>query len=300
VDFLNRIYQPQKTTYAKIEYLLPAEVPGAGASKAERALWSQVRNCDVLLHVVRNYSGLDGNPPEPEEDYRQVEEEMLLNDLMVVEKRLERIELDRKRGKHPEGGEWELLQTCRTALEGGIPLRNDPQTAGAPELRGFTLLTAKPVLVIVNNSDEDVQPPAWAEPPPDVEIMVVRGRLEMDIAGMDLEEAQEFREAYQIYESALDRVIKRSFELLNRIVFFTVGPDEVKAWPILAGTSALDAAGEIHSDIKRGFIRAEVFAFTDLASRGSFQECKKAGLVRLEGKEYIVRDGDILNIRFNV
>lgn len=300
IDYLSDIYQPKKISQARIEYLLPSEIPSLKASKAERALWSQVRNCDALLHVVRNFPALDGAPPESEKDFRQVEEEMILNDLVVVEKRLERLELDRRRGKPPEGKEPERLGACRAILEKGIALRSDPELAEAPELRGFTLLSAKPMLIILNNQDEDETLPEWSTDPTGADRMVVRGRLEEDIAHMHPEEAEEFREAYHIAESALDRVIRRSFELLNRISFFTVGPDEVKAWPIPDGTPALEAAGAIHSDIKRGFIRAEVFHFDDLKEKGSFLECKKAGLVRLEGKDYRVKDGDIITFRFNV
>ena len=131
-------------------------------------------------------------------------------------------------------------------------------------------------------------------------MLAVRGGLEREIASMSPEEAKEFREAYHIQESALDRVIRSSYRLLNRISFFTVGPDEVKAWPIPAGTPALQAAGEVHSDIEKGFIRAEVLSFEEFKSHGGFQEAKKAGLVRLEGKDYIVKDGDIITFRFNV
>ena len=179
-------------------------------------------------------------------------------------------------------------------------MRNNQELANEPALKGFTFLSAKPVLIILNNDDEDETLPAWDRKPVGSELIAVRAKLEKDIASMPPEEAAEFLVAYHIEESALDRVIKSSYRLLNRISFFTVGPDEVKAWPITAETPAVEAAGTIHSDIEKGFIRAETISFKDLQTYGSFQEAKKAGIVRLEGKDYKVRDGDIINFRFNV
>jgi len=299
VDFLRELYQPKKTTYAKIEYLLPSQIPGSAPSGSDAGIWNQVRVCDAFLHVVRNFKGSSGAPPSPEKDFWQIEEEMILNDLSSVEKRIERIELDRRKGKL-EGDEYGLLQSCLEVLEKGLPLRDESAITSEPALKGFTFLSAKPMLVIVNNDDEDEAPPPWTRLPEGVEMIVVRGRLEGEIASMSREEAEEFLEAYHIQESALDRVIKRSYALLNLISFFTVISDEVRSWSIGAGTPALEAAGAVHTDMKKGFIRAEVLSFEDLKSLGSFQEAKKVGKVRLEGKEYVVRDGDIINFRFNV
>jgi len=301
VDFLTKVCQPKKTTHAKIEYVLPSAIPGGSSSPSKGGIWNQVRICDALLHVVRNFRPPGGSlPPTPEEDFWQIEEEMILSDLAVAEKRIERIELDKKRGKKPEGDEYSLLRSCCELLEKGEPLRQRQELALHPALRGFTFLCAKPILVIINNDDEDEVLPGWGKKPEGIELLVVRGRLEMDIATMSHEEAQEFREAYNIQESALDRVIKTSYRLLNYISFFTVLSDEVRAWSIAAGTPALEAAGTVHTDMKKGFIRAEVLSFEDLITCGSFQEAKKAGLARLEGKEYQVKDGDIINFRFNI
>ena len=300
MDFLKKVYQPKKTTYTKIEYLLASEVPASSASKSEAGAWNQIRVCDALLHVVRNFSPPGGPPPEPESDFWQTEQEIILNDLMVTEKRIERIELDKKRGKKPEGEEYSLLESCHEFLEKGNPLRKIHKLASEPALKGFTFLSAKPMLVIVNNDDEDQAMSNWDQKPENMELLVVRGRLEMDIATMSPQEAEEFLDAYNIQESALDRVIRSSYRLLNRISFFTVLSDEVRAWSITAGTPALEAAGTVHSDMKKGFIRAETLAFEDLQSYGTFQEAKKAGRVRLEGKDYEVKDGDIINFRFNV
>jgi GTP-binding protein YchF len=300
IDFLSNMYKPKKTTHAKIEYFLPSEIPSSSASKSESGIWNQVRICDALLHVVKNFKGFDNAPHTPEQDFWKMEEEMILSDLLVVEKRIERLELDRKRGKKPEGEEYSLIKSCEEILNQGRPLRMAPELATNPVLKGFTSLSAKPVLVIVNNGDEDEGLPQWEEAPDGVERVSVRGRLEEDITTMSPDEAEEFLEAYNIEESALDRVIKSSYRLLNRISFFTVGSDEVKAWPISAGTPAVKAAGAVHSDIEKGFIRAETLSYEDLKTHGSYQAAKKAGRVRLEGKEYIVNDGDIINFRFNI
>ena len=300
VDFLSEMYKPKKTTYAKIEYLLPSEIPSSSPSKSESGIWNQARICDALLLVVKNFKGIDGSPPSSERDFWKLEEEMILNDLVVAEKRIERIALDRKRGKKPEGEEPQLVESCRELLEKGRSIRSVPELASNPVLKGFTFLSAKPMLVITNNEDEDEALPKWDRKPDDVELMAVRARIEEDIATMSPEEAEEFLEAYNIQESVLDRVIRSSYRLLNRISFFTVGSDEVRAWDISAGTPAAKAAGAVHSDIEKGFIRAETLSFEDLKTHGNFQAVKKAGLVRLEGKEYEVKDGDIINFRFNV
>ena len=299
VDFLVKLYQPKKTTYAKLEYLLPSKIPGL-PSQSEGGFWNQVRICDAFLHVVRNFEGPVGGPVRPEQDFWQLEEEMVLSDLVVAEKRLERIELDKKRGKKLEGKEDALLESCREHLEKNLPLRDIPELAFEPILRGFTFLSGKPMLVIINNDDEDEALPEWHRKPEKLEFLVVRARLEMDIASMSPDEAEEFLEAYHIQESVLDRVIKSSYRLLNLISFFTVISDEVRAWSIPAGTPASEAAGTVHSDMQKGFIRAEILSFEDLKTCGTYQEAKKAGQVRLEGKEYIVKDGDIINFRFNV
>ena len=300
VDFLTEIYQPKKTTHARIEYLLPSQIPEALASQAERGVLNRVRMCDALLHVVRNFKGPGDSPPSAEEDFWKLEEEMIVSDLMVVERRIERIEEDRKRGKRPEGDEYDKLRACLEVLDGGQPLRKMQELASDVTLKGFTFLSSKPMLVILNNEEDDEALPPWSRLPEGVDRLVVRGRLEREISSMPPDEVEEFLDIYHIRESALDRVITRSYRLLDRISFFTVLSDEVRAWTIPRGTPALEAAGTVHSDMKKGFIRAEVLSFEDLKACGTFQNAKKAGLVRLEGKEYEVRDGDIIGFRFNL
>ena len=300
VDFLTQIYKPKKTTYAQVEYLLPFQPPTASKSKAENLTWNQIRVCDALIHVVRNFVAPGGIKPNTETDYHRLEEEMILNDLVVAEKRIERIELDRKRGRKPPEDEYTLIKECKEVLEEGKPIRAKPALADAPVLRGFTFLSAKPQLVIINNGDEDESTPEWKTTPEHAKIMVIRSRLEMDIASMSREEARDFMKEYRIEKSALDRVIRGSYSLLNLISFFTVLNEEVRAWTIKRGSPALEAAGTVHSDMKKGFIRAEVLSFEHLREHGSFQDAKQKGLVQLEGKSYIVQDGDIINFRFNV
>ena len=297
IDFLSGLYKPKKTTYAQVEYLLPSETQGGGS---ENAVWNQARICDALIHVVRNFTDAMGTAPDVKAGFRRLDDEMILNDLMVVDKRLERIELDLKRGKTPDEHEHVLIKTCKELLESGQPLRVSQEIATAPVLRGFTFLSSKPQLVIINNNDDNECLPELSTGPGNIELSMARGRLEMDIATMSPEEAKEFLAEYHIEKSALDRVIQSSYKILNLMSFFTVGEDEVKAWTIKRGSHALEAAGEIHTDIQKGFIRAEVLSYADLLQYGSHKEAKKVGRVRLEGKEYIVEDGDIINFRFNV
>lgn len=300
VDALSARYKPKKTTYAQVEYLLPSNASGSASSTPESALWNQVRPCDALIHVVRNFKGTLGVPPTPGKDFTLLEEEMIISDLAVVEKKIERLDLDAKRGKKPDEETREQIFACRALLEENRPLRDDPALATSSLLRGFTFLSAKPQLLILNNDDEDESFPEGFSPPARLEMLLVRGGLEKEIAQLSPEETEEFMTAYHIETSALDRVIRSSYELLNLISFFTVGEDEVKAWTIPQGTPALEAAGTIHSDIQQGFIRAEVIGFDELERLGTYQDAKKAGQVRLEGKEYVVQDGDIVHFRFNV
>ena len=238
-----RCINPKKSPTREIEYLLPSLIPGVSDAKSEGEFWNQIRTCDGLLHVVRNFETPASASPNAEADFNKIEEEMILSDLGVVEKRMERIETDLKRGRKEGEGELPLLSACREMLERGEPLRNTPEISMDPILRGFTFLSAKPMLVLINNGDEDEALPAWTGERENPSFVVVRGKLEMDLAGMPPEEAEEFLEAYHIQESALDRVIRHSYRLLNRISFFTVGSDEVKAWPIPAGIPGSGSGG---------------------------------------------------------
>lgn len=299
VDALSQMYQPRKTIFAQVEYFLPGKT--GHDKKKDPNIWTPVRDCDALIHVVRNFRVYGMEAPAPCRDVAALDEEMVLADLLVAEKRLERLEMDRKRGKLTDPEELSLLGQCRERLEAGIPLRSHPELAQAPQLRGFAFVSAKPVLVLFNNEDDDDGLPEGAGDAADrVDGMVIRGKLEQELSQMTAAEAREFLDEFEITASAMDRVITRSYELLGLISFFTVGEDEVRAWTIRKETPAVDSAEVIHSDIKKGFIRAEVLAYDDLMAAGTYAEARKRGTVRLEGKTYLVQDGDIINFRFNV
>ncbi len=301
VDRLSTIYNPRKTIYAQVEYFLPAARGKADDKKSgQLAYWAQVRDGDALIHCVRNFNAYGAEPPSPIEDFRQLEQELILTDLVSVEKRLERLELDQQRGKKPDPEERDLLSRCRQELESERPLRLTPDLAAAHKLRGFAFLSAKPQLVLFNNSDEDARLPVSTGSLEGVTPLVIRGKLEQELAGMSPEEVGEFLSEFGLEASAADRIIQKSYELLGLISFFTVGEDEVRAWTIPRATTALDAAEVIHSDIKKGFIRAEVLPYDDLVAAGSHAEARKQGTVRLEGKQYEALDGDIIHFRFNV
>ena len=296
VDILSGMYLPRKTIYAQVEYLLPSPVEHARESAREQSIWTQVRECDALIHVVRNFKGY-GQPPDPRADLKAMDDELIFSDLVVAEKRLERLELDQKRGKKPDAEEHSLLRQCHEQLNNENPLRHTPELATARILRGYAFLSAKPMLVVANNEDEDDCIPDWL---PEGNGLMVRGKLEQELSCMDPEEAVAFLEDFGITTSAMDLVIARSYELLGLISFFTVGEDEVRAWTIRRSTPAQEAAGVIHSDMQKGFIRAEVLAYDDLMAAGSHVAARKSGTVRLEGKTYEVKNGDIINFRFNV
>ena len=298
VDRLSEIYRPRKTINAQVEYLLPGR--HTEESGKHHPGWSSVRDCDALIHVVRNFRSYGAEPPSPYEDFHKLDQELVISDLIVAEKRLERLHLDHKRGKKSDPEELSLLQDCVRSLEAEIPLRKDRQLAGAHRLKGFAFLTAKPMLVLLNNEDDDSRLPDLKGLCAGEFCQLIRGKLEHELAQMSAAEAQDFLKEFNIPAAATNRVVTASYELLGLISFFTVGEDEVRAWTISKGTSAVDAAGVIHTDMQKGFIRAEVLAFHDLESAGSYAAARKQGTVRLEGKSYIIQDGDIVQIRFNV
>jgi len=302
VDQLKEIFNPDKTVYTKLEYILPGTIADSdhGKREQENVMLAEVRTCDGLIHVIRNFQLYGGQPPTPEQDFFQLESELILNDLMVAEKRIERIQSDGKKGREVNEDELILLQRCREILSQDIHLMESPEIAASPLLKGFTFLSAKPQVLILNNSDEDEERPEMSRIPPGIEIMVVRGKLEMEIAEMVPEEAEEFLSEFHVERSLLDRVIKRCLVSLHLISFFTVEGSEVRSWTIPQGTTAIYAAEFIHSDMKKGFIRAEVLGYEQLMKYGSIADAKKEGHLRLEGKTYQVQDGDIIKFRFSV
>lgn len=300
VDRLSEMYRPRKTIYAQVSYFLPALAGQTKEKGPDAAIWTAVRDCDALIHVVRNFGGYGRDAPDPAGDFAALDAELVFSDLVVVEKRLERLDLDRKRGKDIDPEERRLLEACRDLLESERPIRKAPELANARLLRGFALLSAKPMLVLINNEDDDDELPPADRLPEGEACMVIKAKLEHELAQMSESEAEDFLAEFNITASAKDRVIQRSYDLLGLISFFTVGDDEVRAWTIQRDTDAQEAAGTIHTDLKKGFIRAEVVAYDDLMAAGSHAEARKQGTVRLEGKTYTVQDGDIMNIRFNV
>lgn len=300
IDRLSEMYQPRKTIYAQVEYLLPARHQEEGERKDPGIARNQVQECDALILVLRNFRGYGVEAPAPENDFRTINEEMILTDLVIVEKRLERMQQDRKRGKTIDATEVSLLEESRKILENETPLRHHPEIAVAPKLRGFSLLSAKPLLILFNNEDDDPAIPALSAELQQENCNLIRGKLEQELVQMTDEEAEEFLQEFDIADSAMDRVIRASYALMGLISFFTVGSDEVRAWTIARETPAMAAAGTIHSDMEKGFIRAEVVHYDDLIAAGSHNNAKKQGTVRLEGKGYPVRDGDIITVRFNV
>lgn len=311
LEFLAEYHKPKKVTPVHVQYLDIAGMTGQGKSGRTIGdkILGHIRPLDALVHCVRFFDSPLSGPPEPLTDVRSVEEEMILSDLATVEKRLERVEKDIQRGKKDLAEECDVLNEARELLEAGKPLRLLPGTTESEILRGFAFLSAKPELILVNagetKSREEITIlldllSAEMAGQPRVALDWLYADTEAEIARLTPEEAAEFLEDLALDEGAKDRIIKSSFTMLNLISFFTVGPPEVRAWQLEEGKNALKAAGTVHTDMEKGFIRAEVIAFDDFKEAGSMPAAHKAGKVRLEGKDYVVRDGDILLFRFNV
>ena len=307
VDVLRSLFNPKKTTYASFEV-----VDLAGIAKGERAglETKEFRNADALLHVVRAFADEALGAADPRRDIEDLETELLLADLEVVERCLERLDASiKKQRKEPEIKERDLLVRVKAGLESERPLRAETLTADEDKLlRGFTFLSAKPIFHIVNLDEK-----AIADGERVVEGLRGTARrvrtslgwvsavIETEIARLEGEEQQAFLADLGLAEPAIRRVLRECYALLGLVSFFTVGEDEVRAWPIPEGTRAQDAAGVVHSDIARGFIRAEVNGYEELvAAGGAFADLRAKGQLRLEGKDYIVRDGEICHFRFNV
>lgn len=314
IDRLSAMFRPHKTTYARIQYNDVAGLRvGIGREGGlSGALLNAIAINDALLHVVRAFE--DDQVPHPEgsvdpaRDLAALDLEFLFSDLMIIERRMERLARDLARSKAgPEQQanqeEFDLLQRLKENLEQEIPIRDVPLSSEeAKHIRGYQFLTAKPVLVVYNVGDEgslDVADyPRYAHR--HAAAICLRGGLEMEIAQLDAEEAAAFLQEYGIEEPGLKRMIRLSYDLLGLHSFFTVGEDEVRAWTVPQGAAAVEAAGAIHSDLARGFIRAEVVSYEDLIAAESMAQVRKRGKLRLEGRDYVVQDGDVMNVLFNV
>jgi ribosome-binding ATPase len=312
LDRLTALFRPRKHVPATVEF---ADIAGVGGLRAGAQALLDVapfRNADALLHVVRMFRDPAIAHPagsiDPARDVRTMEDEVILADLGVVERRLERLERDLKKSASAElRQEQDVLGRCRSALEEGRPLRAlGFEGEEARRLRGFQFLSAKPLLLVLNLDEGDLPRADEAVALAGLEGVMsgaatravpICAKIELEIAQLEPADAEAFMADLGLRESGLDRVIRASYDLLGYISFFTVGEDECRAWSIPRGMPAQLAAGEIHSDISRGFIRAEVVRYEHLLARGSIAACREHGELRLEGKEYVVLDGDVINFR---
>ncbi|HEY7699184.1 MAG TPA: DUF933 domain-containing protein, partial [Vicinamibacteria bacterium] len=282
-----------------------------GRSK-EKLDVASLRAVDVLVHVVRAFE--EPSVPQPEgsvdaaRDIEMMELELTLADLGVVEKRLERLEADQKKGRKGELQDLPVLTRARESLSEGRPLREALSLEERDALRGYALLTAKPMLLVVNVSESDAREPdlgkklglaKWSGSP-GTAVAYVSARIESEIAELPPDEAKAFREELGLSGGAVERVVRAAFDLMGVITFYTAGDTESRAWIVPRKTRAVKAAGTIHSDIERGFIRAEVVPYDVLVREGSWNACRDKGLLRLEGKEYPIAEADVVYFRFNV
>ncbi len=317
IDRLADIYKPKKITNATVEY-----IDYIGLTKGDmaqnRKVFDLIRDVDAIVHVVRAFNDDSVSHPmnqiNPMRDVETIEIELIFGDLEFVDKRLSRMEEAEKKGKKQSEAEKNLLLKCKSALEKEVPLRNlsfdeDEQKA----MKHLQFISIKPEVIVINISEEDLQTDnainvqnviskyftdkGVAE---STKVVSLCGKIEMEIAQLSPDEAKAFLDDLGIQEPALNKLIGLSYELLGLISFLTVGEDEVRAWTIPRGTIAHKAAGKIHSDIERGFIRAEIIGYRDFIECGSMAAARDKGLLRLEGKTYEVKDGDIINFRFNV
>lgn len=295
---LAELFQPRKVTCAEIEFLdLPGPAEARGGGLGDRVL-NEVRPFDCLLAVLDAFSGA----AEPGDQLQAMEADFIIADMAVVEKRLERIAQDKLKAKHLHDAEEEnALLLVREHLDLERPLRENPAILTLPKLKGFCFLSAKPVLWVWNVGESSQGRLDLPESGQGALHLAVSARLERELTELeDEEERRAFMAELGLEQSALDRVIAGVYALLGLITFMTGGDKEVRVWPLRQGASALEAAGVVHSDMQRGFIRAEVLGWEDFLACKTFKTARERGLLRLEGKEYKVKDGDIIEFRFNV
>jgi GTP-binding protein YchF len=308
LEELRDLFKPRRYVPATVQYVdIPGMKPGESAESLDLA---KLKTVDALVHVVRAFDDEEmlhtQGSIDPARDAAMVDLELILADHSLVERRLERLDKAQKRGLNPEEQRERVLlsEIVLPALEAEKPLREVELDADDERrLRGFQLLSAKPMLLVINADEARVgaEPASFGiEVRPAVVAITVSAPIEREIASLSAEEQAEFLADLGLSEPSLDRVNRASYELLGLISFFTVGEDEVRAWTIRRGSRARDAAGAIHSDIERGFIRAEIVRAEDLLRLKTMAACQKAALLRLEGKEYLVQDGDVAHFRFNV
>ena len=311
IDRLSEIYRPKKTTYATIEYIDYVGLT-KGDLKQNRKVFDLIKDVDAIVHVVRAFYDESVVHPmasiNPVRDIDTIELELVFGDLELVEKRLERMEEGIKRGKRPDETERRLLEKCRGFLMKETALRTvefaeDEMKA----MRQLQFLSTIPKIIVLNTGERDAGSEyantlesSLLNRYPSANVLKLCGKIEMEISQLPEDEKGSFFSELGIEEPVSSRLIRRCYHVLGLISFLTVGQDEVRAWTIRGNTNALTAAGKIHSDIGRGFIRAEVISYEDFISSGSMHVAREKGLLRLEGKTYEVKDGDIINFRFNV
>ena len=308
VDDLSAIFNPKKTIYAKVNY---ADVAGLGDAQDKGEISGQLLNqltqMDGFIEVVRCFEStmvphVHGSV-DPQRDIEQMDTEFLLNDQIMVERKLERLADERKKGAGRDKGlierEITLFERLQAYLAEGKPLRDMALTDEEEKIiSGFGFLSRKPLMILLNLSDGQPQPEInYAHQRSST--LSLQGKLEMELGQLSQEDALMFMAEYGIEELGLNRMIRASYELLGLLSFFTVGEDEVRAWTVRKGALAPEAAGEIHTDLEKGFIRAEVITYDDLMACGSMAEGRAKGKLRLEGKQYPVQDGDIISVRFS-
>lgn len=314
IDFLKEMYNPKKTTYATIEVIdVPGLSKGASTGKGVgNQFLDNIRKTDALAHIIRVFENdnviHEEGSIDPMRDIESINMELLFADLGVIENRIHRIETSKKVTKE-NLAELEVLKKCREGLENGLLIHNiDLDDEERELLKTFSFLSEQLMILVVNIDEvqlmendypgkEDLLTFSEETHTPLIEISI---KTEQEVSQLDEEDRELFMEELGIKETGLDKFAKTAYDYLGLISFLTSGEDEVRAWPIKKGISAKYAAGKIHSDIEKGFIRAEVCRFKDLKEHGSTVKAKEKGLVTLEGKEYIVQDGDIINFRFNV
>jgi len=311
---LSALYHPKKESPAHMAFV---DIAGlvAGASQGEglgNQFLSHIREVDALVHIVRCFDDADivhvSGRVDPKADVGLINTELILKDLESIEKRLHRTGKKARSGDKEALAEAALLSELQTALSEGRSAREVKLPDEAfPVLKALSLLTRKPVLYVANLPEEDLEKGnvysrslAELSSAEGAETLMISGKIEAEIAALPPEDGADFLKDLGLSETGLARLIQASYQMLGLITFFTVGEDEVKAWTLQEGTPAIEAAGKIHSDIARGFIRAEVFHYDDLIQHGNAQTLKEKGLIRLEGKDYAVQDGDCVYFRFNV
>jgi GTP-binding protein YchF len=314
LDRLSELFRPKKTTPADVTYVdvaIPAGAAREGTVQPD--VLAQIRNADALLHVARAFADpASASPPDPWRDIGDLDVEFTLADLQVVEKRLEKLRTSGRHGSASEREqtalEEELLARLEPLLAEGQPLRAVGLTDDEERrLRGYRFLTQKPVLVVLSIDESQLAVVASIEEEgraryaqPHTDVAALAGKIEAEIAQLSSDDAAPFMEDLGIAEASRGRVIRLTYALLGLFSFFTVGEDECRAWTLATGATAVDAAGAIHTDLARGFIRAEVVSYDDMIACASMAEARRRGVLRVEGKAYEVRDGDVIQVLFNV